>query len=195
MKRSQKKGAGTAMWGRLLNLRRIGNPPGLSTEIEEADYQSAADCQSAPRPFFLSLLVVSMLSAGCTVGPDYKRPSVSVPASFRAPEPLPATQDASLASLKWFEIFKDDKLQELIRTALQQNYDLRDAAARVEAARAGLGITRSAQFPNFGADGEINFNRLSRDGATRLPPAILPSQNRTFGEATLGLLSFEIDIW
>ena len=67
--------------------------------------------------------------------------------------------------------------------------------ARVEAARAGLGITRSAQFPNFGASGAVEINRLSRDGATPLPPQFLPSQNRNFGEATLDLLSFEIDIW
>lgn len=141
------------------------------------------------------IVAVAAALAGCTVGPDYKRPSVAVPASFRAPEPLPATQAASLASLKWCELFKDDKLQELIRKALQQNYDLRDAVARVEAARAGLGITRSAQFPNFGASGDIDFNRLSRNGATPLPPELVSSQNRNFGEATLGLLSFEIDIW
>src|SRR5580658_10438167 len=97
----------------------------------------------------IAIVAVAAALAGCTVGPDYKRPAVGVPASFRAPEPLPATQAASLASLKWFEVFKDDKLQELIRTALQQNYDLRDAVARVEAARAELGITRSNQYPNF----------------------------------------------
>ena len=116
----------------------------------------------------ISFVVAAGLLAGCTVGPNYQRPSVAVPAGFRAPEPLPATQAASLASLKWFEIFKDDKLQELIRTALRQNYDLRDAVARVEAARAGLGITRSAQFPNFDASGAVEINRLSRDGA-RVP--------------------------
>ena len=119
-------------------------------------------------------LIVALAAAltACTVGPDYKRPSVAMPASFRAPEPLPASQAASLASLQWFEIFKDDKLQELIRTALQQNYDLRDAVARVEAARAGLGITRSAQFPNFDANGAVDINRLSRDGATPVPPQL-----------------------
>ena len=85
--------------------------------------------------------------------------------------------------------------QELIRTAVQQNCDLRDAVAHVEAARAGLGITRSAQFPNFGASGDVVINRLSRDGATPLPPQLISSQNRNFGEATLNLLSFEIDIW
>jgi multidrug efflux system outer membrane protein len=137
----------------------------------------------------------ALVLAGCTVGPNYTRPAVAIPGAFRAPEPLPATQAASLASVKWFEVFKDDKLQELIRTALRQNYDLRDAVARVEAARAGLGITRSGQFPQFGAGGGVEINRFSRDGATPLPAEILPSQNRDFGEASLNLLSFEIDIW
>jgi multidrug efflux system outer membrane protein len=120
---------------------------------------------------------------------------VAAPAAFRTPAPLPESQAAALASLKWFEVFKDEKLQDLIRTALRQNYDLRDAVTRVDAARAGLGITRSAQFPNFGASGAVEINRLSREGATSLSPAILPSQNRSFGEATLNLLSFEVDIW
>jgi outer membrane protein, multidrug efflux system len=140
-------------------------------------------------------LTCCAILTGCNVGPDYKRPSVAVPASFRTAEPVPATQAAALANLKWFEVFKDDKLQELIRTALQQNFDLRDAVARVEAAQAGLGITRSAQFPNFAANGAVEINRLSRDGATPLPKALISSQNRNFGEATLNLLSFEIDIW
>src|SRR5580700_9557777 len=130
-------------------------------------------------------LIVALATAltGCTVGPDYKRPTVAVPAGFRAPEPAPATQTAALANLKWFEVFRDDKLQELIRTALQQNYDLRDAVTRVEAARAGLGITRSAQFPNFDVSGAVEINRLSREGATPLPPRVIASQNRNFGEA------------
>ena len=141
------------------------------------------------------LVLLAVLCAGCTVGPNYKRPTVTVPASFRAPEPLPPGQAASLADLKWFEVFKDDKLQDLMRTALRQNYDLRDAVLRVEEPRANLGITRSNQYPNFGASGGVEINRLSRDGATPLPAAFLPSQNRNFGQATLQLLSFEIDIW
>jgi multidrug efflux system outer membrane protein len=133
--------------------------------------------------------------SGCTVGPNYKRPAIATPANFRAPDPLPASQAASLADVKWFEVFKDDKLQELIRTALAQNYDLRDAVARVEEARANLGITRSNQYPNFGASGAVDINRLSRNGATPIPPELLASQNRNFGEASLNLLSFEVDIW
>ena len=78
---------------------------------------------------------------------------------------------------------------------MQQNYDLRDAVARVEAARSSLGITRSEQYPNFGTGGSVEINRLSRDGATPIPPVVLPSQNRNFGTATLNLLSFEVDLW
>ena len=141
------------------------------------------------------LLLPALLLAGCVVGPNYKRPSIAPPAAFRAPEPLPPDQAASLADLKWFQVFKDEQLQDLIRTALVRNYDLRDAVARVEAARASLGITRSEQFPSVAAGGGVEFNRLSRDGATPIPAALLPSQNRTFGSAVLQLLSFEIDIW
>jgi multidrug efflux system outer membrane protein len=148
------------------------------------------------RDLFVVLFVILAAGlAGCTVGPNYKRPSVAVPPAYRTPEPVPPAQAASHATLRWFEIFKDDQLQNLIRTALQQNYDLRDAVARVEAARASLGITRSEQFPNFAASGGVEINRFSRDGATPLPAVLLPSQNRSFGEASLGLLSFEVDLW
>src|SRR5512147_2131265 len=96
---------------------------------------------------FLALL--PLVLAGCMVGPNYHRPTIATPAGFRVPEPLPPEQAASLADLKWFEVFKDQELQSLIHTALVRNYDLRDAVARVEAARASLGVTRSEQLPNF----------------------------------------------
>jgi outer membrane protein, multidrug efflux system len=138
---------------------------------------------------------LTVLGAGCLVGPNYKRPAVAIPDNFRAPEPLPPGQAASIADLKWFEIFKDDKLQELIHVALVKNYDLRDAVLRVEEARANLGITRSNQYPQVSAGGALEITRLSRDGATPLPPPFLPSQNRNWGTAALELLSFEVDIW
>jgi multidrug efflux system outer membrane protein len=141
------------------------------------------------------LTVLAVLTTGCTVGPNYQRPAIATPTTFRAPQPLPSDQAASLADLKWFQVFKDQQLQDLVRTALVRNYDLRDAMTRVEAARASLGITRSEQFPNVAAGGSVDFTRLSRDGATPLPATFLPSQNRTFGTAALQLLSFEIDIW
>src|ERR1700686_3747598 len=143
----------------------------------------------------IAVTIAGGLLSSYTVGPDYVRPTVPVPQNFRVHEPLPAPQAASLADLKWFEIFKDPDLQQLVRTALQQNYDLRDAVARVEAARANLGITRSNQFPQVGASGDLQITRLSRDGSFALPSSFVSSQNRNWGEASLNLLSFEVDLW
>lgn len=117
------------------------------------------------------------------------------PATFRAPEPLPSSQAASFADLKWWEVFRDQELQNLIQTALKQNFDLRDAVTRVETARANLGITRSDQFAQVSASGDVNFTRLSRNGAFPLPAALVPSQNRNWGQAQLNLLSFGVDLW
>ncbi len=143
----------------------------------------------------MAILLAAGWTTGCTVGPNYHRPAVQAPQAFRAPDPLPAPQAESFADLKWWEVFKDADLQQLVRTALQQNYDLREAVARVEAARANLGITRSDQFPQVGASGDLQFTRLSRNGAFALPRSFVGSQNRNWGEAFLDLLSFEVDIW
>lgn len=142
-----------------------------------------------------AVILLTLFSTGCAVGPNYRRPAVQIPENFRAPQPLPPAQAESLADLKWFEVFKDSKLQDLIRTALAQNYDLRTAVANVEAARANLGITRSNQYPNVTASGDVQLTRLSRDGSFPLPETFVPSQNRNWGQASLNLLSFEVDIW
>jgi multidrug efflux system outer membrane protein len=126
----------------------------------------------------IAVLIATVCLTSCTMGPNYHRPVVQVPQAFRAPEPLPAPQAASFADLKWWQVFNDADLQALIKTALQQNYDLRDAVARVDAARANLGITRSDQFPQVGASGDIQFTRLSRDGSFPLPSLGLRAINR-----------------
>src|SRR5258708_32935806 len=118
-------------------------------------------------------IVAAALLVGCVVGPNYHRPAIQAPNAFRAAAPATASDPVSLADLKWWEVFKDEKLQELERTALAQNYDLRDAATRVEAARANLGITRSDQFPNLGAGGGNSPLRLSRYGQTPPAPAFV----------------------
>src|ERR1700689_1980569 len=135
----------------------------------------------------MAVLIAAGWTAGCTVGPNYQRPTVQIPQNFRAPDPLPTPQATSLADLKWWQVFRDDKLQDLIRAALAANYDLREAVARVEEARANVSVTRSNQFPQLGIGGDVNFNRLSRDGQTPLPATFLPNQNRTWGEGALNL--------
>src|SRR5467141_633561 len=93
--------------------------------------------------------------SGCVVGPNYIRPIVNSPSMFRgladaeAANPAPA----SLGDQKWWEVFQDQQLQQLIRTALQQNYDARIAATRVLEAQAQVGITRADQFPSVTATG------------------------------------------
>ncbi len=93
------------------------------------------------------------LLTGCTVGPNYKRPVVQVPAAYRgeAPDQLAVQNTTSLGDEKWWTIFQDDELQKLIRIALKQNYDVRIAATRVLQAEAQLGITRADQFPGVTA--------------------------------------------
>lgn len=146
------------------------------------------------QPVIIFLLAASLLTS-CTVGPNYRRPSVPTPPTFHAPEPLASSQAASFADLKWWEVFRDQELQNLIQTALKQNFDLQDAVTRVEAAQANLGITRSDQFPQVSASGDVNFTRISRNGQLPLPPTLVPSQNRNWGQAQLNLISFEVDLW
>src|SRR5262245_25506243 len=141
--------------------------------------------------WMIAALAASLL-AGCTVGPKYQRPVVQVPDVFRG-STTPATELTSLADLKWFELFKDAQLQELIRSALVENYDLRDAVVRVDAASASLGITRADQFPSVGAGATVTTFRTSARGSLPLPPGFNPS--RTFGGLTLNLLSYEVDLW
>jgi len=142
----------------------------------------------------ISGVVIVSLLAGCTVGPKYRKPIVQPPSTFRGAGDAAATPDPnSLADLKWFEVFKDQQLQELIRTALVNNYDLSQAMARVQTARANLGITRSEQFPNVTASAEVTTLRNSNSGQFALPAGA--NRDRTFGTVLLDLLSFEIDIW
>src|SRR5262249_47590831 len=139
-------------------------------------------------------LTVSLLMGCRTVGPEYKRPLVKTPDTFRgSANAAPAPDTSSLADLKWFEVFKDERLQQLTREALESNYDLRDAIARVDAARATVGVTRADQYPNIGVSSNITTSRTSAGGAFVLPQAF--EQQRTFGSLALNLLSFEADIW
>jgi multidrug efflux system outer membrane protein len=143
-------------------------------------------------------LVMAMLAAslfiGCTVGPNYRRPVVTTPEVFRGSgEVAPPADLTSLADLKWFEVFKDEQLQDMVRTALVQNYDLREAMARVDAARANLGITRADQYPTIDGSANVTALRVSTGGQFALPEG--SSQRRTFGTVAVNLVSFEADIW
>jgi multidrug efflux system outer membrane protein len=132
--------------------------------------------------------LAALLLAGCTVGPNYRRPTVDAPPDFRGAL-QPATAE-SLGDLRWWQLFPDETLQSLIRTALAANYDVRIAAARILAARAQVTITRSFQFPELAASGSAPYSRI--EGS--VPPSAV--QVRELWRPAGGLdLSFEIDLW
>ncbi|HKU74019.1 MAG TPA: efflux transporter outer membrane subunit [Pyrinomonadaceae bacterium] len=140
----------------------------------------------------LPALLLTCVTCTCVVAQKYQRPQTQTPSTFRGdtnPQPDPQT----VANLKWFELFKDEKLQQLIQEALAHNYDLREAVARIDAARANVGITRSEQFPSIVASTDVVNQRQSRSSAFDLPEPI--KRDRSFGSALLNLLTFEIDIW
>ena len=106
----------------------------------------------------IAAVLCSAFLSACVVGPKYHRPVVQTPNTFRdlADNPQIKAQSASYADLPWWQVFKDPRLQELIRTALKQNYDLGIATERINAARAQVAVTRSSLFPQVGAG--ANFN-------------------------------------
>ncbi len=83
------------------------------------------------------LILITLTAAGCALGPRYQRPDVAVPDTFRGATTAGASAD-SLADLQWSALFDDPALTALVTTALQQNFDLRIAAERVQQARARL---------------------------------------------------------
>ena len=99
--------------------------------------------------------VVSAGIAGCTVGPNYKRPTYPAPPAFRGADDASVTSDAqnSLGDEQWSQVFRQPELQALIRTALTNNYDVRIAAERVLEQQAQVKITRSQQFPQITGGG------------------------------------------
>jgi outer membrane protein, multidrug efflux system len=113
---------------------------------------------------WLMPLAVVFLLAGCMVGPNYKRPSVSIPAAYRGAGTIStgaAQQGAtSFGDLKWSNVFRDPVLQSLIQTALKQNYDLRIAAARIIQAAGQFRVTRSQEFPQVHGTGSATRQRV-----------------------------------
>ncbi len=101
-------------------------------------------------------VLAALILAGCAVGPNYKRPDTAPPAAYRDEAPGGA---ASLADLAWWDIYKDPRLNELIRTALAEGFDARIAAARVEQARAIASQVHGQLFPGIGYAGNADRGR------------------------------------
>jgi NodT family efflux transporter outer membrane factor (OMF) lipoprotein len=140
----------------------------------------------------LAILLTLWLVCGCAVGPDYQRPAYPVPDNFRGQGPdIPVKPaEASFGDLKWFEVFKDEKLQELIKIALQENYDVQIAAQRVLAAREQVTIQRSFLFPTLNANTQLNPVRTSERGINFMTPRLERVSGLVFGD-----LAWELDFF
>ena len=108
--------------------------------------------------------------AGCTVGPDYVRPTVDTPPAWRIDYP----KAAEVANLKWWEQFGDPVLNELVEAALRDNRDLRVAAARVDQFIGALTATGSQFYPQIGYGADASRARASAVGQPPLPPGANP---------------------
>lgn len=142
----------------------------------------------------LSSLLLATFSTACAMGPNYRRPEVAVPEKFRDQDKVPTASEAELsfADLPWWEVFQDPQLQELIRKALEQNKDLKLAAARVEEARGLYRSKRGEQFPEIGflTSGSQTYTtqqNIDDEGN-------IGSINRTY-VAVGAQLSYEADLW
>jgi multidrug efflux system outer membrane protein len=137
------------------------------------------------RRLFIAALL-SVLAAGCAVGPRYQRPAVSLPDAYRGAATQSAAAAESLGDQEWAKVFRDEKLQELIRTALEKNYDVRIAASRILQAEAQVSITHADEYPTVDAGLDANNQRTA---ASRFS-AFNISEIRLSGTA-----SWEIDFW
>jgi len=137
----------------------------------------------------LSVGLLATLISGCTAGPNYKKPAVPAPAVYRGGSPQqqipPAV--ASFGEQKWWDAFQDDALRDLIRAAVEQNYDVRIAAARIVEARALLGITRADQLPEVSAGLSAVNQRLPQSPGR---PPIETSATQVSVSA-----AWELDFW
>src|SRR3989442_3510550 len=131
----------------------------------------------------LALALLSVLLVSCAMGPDYTRPGVSTPESFR----MAGKEGESIANLPWWKLLRDEELQKLVRIALNENKDLKQAVARVEEFQARLYIARTDFAPQLSVTGNAPVAKM---GAVGFPG--IPSSFSYYGQ---GSLSWEVDFW
>ncbi len=136
-----------------------------------------------PLPYLLCVL----LAGGCAVGPNFRTPDAHAPAAFRGAEEAGTN---SLGDLAWWRLFQDPALQDLIRSALTNNYDLRLAAARVEESRALLAQSRSVFYPQVTYQGATGGSKNVVGGTP-----YDTGEGAGKGNDLAGNVSWEIDFW
>jgi multidrug efflux system outer membrane protein len=136
----------------------------------------------------LSILLCLGL-AGCLVGPDYERPDIDTPMAYRYAD----KEAKNLSNALWWEQFQDPVLDELVRSALLENKDIKIAAARVEQFQGRYGEARSLYFPQVGLGAQGQRSRSPRDnGPVPLDSSVDPVFNNY--QALLSM-NWELDVW
>ncbi len=134
----------------------------------------------------LVVLLIGAVLSGCMMGPNYKRPSIDTPATFRFEDP----NAADTANTEWWKQFGDPVLDDLVAESLANNKSVRIAAANIELAAGVLTTTRSPLFPQVTYNGAAGRQRLSAEG-----PTPLVSSNPFSSFQLLGGATWEIDLW
>jgi multidrug efflux system outer membrane protein len=134
------------------------------------------------------LLAIAVLLAGCAVGPNYKRPTVNVPTDYRDSMTSETAAASSIGNEKWWVVYQDPVLTQLIHTALQQNYDVRIAATRMLEAQDQLGIVRANQFPSA----SLGAGVFSQQNAK--VSSLFPAYEVNAGQLNLSVI-WNLDFW
>jgi multidrug efflux system outer membrane protein len=135
----------------------------------------------------LGAVMIALVLSGCLVGPDYRRPEVAVPTAFRGATPEATQEVRSFGDLEWWKVFQDEQLQVLVRTALEQNYDLRVAATRILQARDQVVIVRSFQFPTADLAVAAPYDRATGGNKPPNYETFLPQGGLN--------IAWELDLW
>jgi outer membrane protein, multidrug efflux system len=134
----------------------------------------------------LGLSLLALVVAACAVGPNFKVPPTAVPEHWR--DTTISTQDSSYANLAWWEVLGDTTLQQLVRISLRENRDLRIALARVNEARARLGIQRLEFLP------QIDVGATA--GRVKVSDSLTGARTGEYNLLSVGAsVSWELDLW
>jgi multidrug efflux system outer membrane protein len=144
---------------------------------------------------FLFLNSLLVLVSSCAVGPNYQRPTVDTPSTFRpaASSTNDFSATNSLANLDWWQVMNDPQLQTYIAEALTNSWDIKIIAARVLQAEAAARVTRAQFMPTIGAGGDLLTTRASERGPTSMPSGVDPQAE--YGSIYATMATYELDLW
>ena len=155
----------------------------------------AAWSVAARRYIMVAFTGVAFMLQGCMMGPDYKRPETPQADSWRV---SPSTSE-SMANMPWWELLKDETLQQLIRTALMENLDLQIATANIEQFQAQLTISKFDLIPSFSYEGTAFGFRNTNTSAFPIGGGAIPESQKNGlsinREAISAGLKWELDVW